>query len=146
MGLVVDTQNIHGHFQTHNLEQDHRNGRGGGRPKKLRMEISTEARQHRREKDIRDQRHDRDVHVRRVEVITRRGEHGRVLLLGDLAVGPGGCREARLLARPRLMSPWEKHEDEFVQDVGVGDVEVVFERGDRDVAIELSSQYLCCCR
>jgi len=35
------------------------------------------------------------------------------------------------------MSPWEKDEKEFIQDVGVGDVEVVFERGDRDVAIEL---------
>lgn len=137
LGLVVDTQNIHGQLQTQNLKQDHRNGRRGGRSKKLRMEITPEARQHRRKKDIRDQRHDRDVHVRRVEVIPRRGEHGRVLLLGDLAVGPGGCRETRLLARPRLVSPWEKHEDDFVQDVGVGDVEVVFKRGDRDVAIEL---------
>ena len=108
------------------------------------MEIPAEARQHRREEDIRDQRHNRDVHVRRVQVISRRGEHGRVLLLGDLPVGPGGCREARLLARPRLMSPWEKHEDEFVQDVGVGDVKVVFKRGDRDVAVELSGQHLCC--
>lgn len=38
------------------------------------------------------------------------------------------------------MSPWEKHQNQFVQHVGVGDVEVVFERGYRDVAVELWSQ------
>lgn len=40
------------------------------------------------------------------------------------------------------MSPWEKDQKDFIQDVGVGDVEVVFERGDGDVAIELQGGYI----
>ena len=40
------------------------------------------------------------------------------------------------------MPPREKDEEDFIQDVGVGDVEVVFERGDRDVAIELQGGYV----
>lgn len=40
------------------------------------------------------------------------------------------------------MPPREKDEKDFIQDVGVGDVEVVFERGDRDVAIELQGGYV----
>ena len=35
------------------------------------------------------------------------------------------------------MAPGEEDEEEFVEDVGVGDVEVVFEGGDVDVAVEL---------
>lgn len=102
------------------------------------MEVPAEARQHRRKEDVGDKGHDGNIHVGRVEIIARREEHGRILLLGDLAVGAWCCCcEACLLARPWLMSPWEKDEKEFIQDVGVGDVEVVFERGDRDVAIEL---------
>lgn len=40
------------------------------------------------------------------------------------------------------MPPREKDKKDFIQDVGVGNVEVVFERGDRDVAIELQSDYV----
>lgn len=35
------------------------------------------------------------------------------------------------------MSPGEHNEDEFIQDIEVGDVEIVFKGGYRDVAIEL---------
>lgn len=35
------------------------------------------------------------------------------------------------------MPPWEKDESEFIQDVGVGNIEVVFESWYGDIAIEL---------
>lgn len=35
------------------------------------------------------------------------------------------------------MSPGEEDENEFIEDVGIGDIEVVFQGGNRDVAIEL---------
>lgn len=41
------------------------------------------------------------------------------------------------MARPGLMSPGEEHEGEFGEDVGVGDVEVVFQGWDGDVAVDL---------
>lgn len=84
------------------------------------MKVTAEARQHRCEEDVGDKGHDGNIHVGGVEVIARREEHGRILLLGDLAIGAGGgSRETSLLARPRLMSPGEHDEDEFIQDIGV---------------------------
>lgn len=38
------------------------------------------------------------------------------------------------------MTPGEKNQGEFIQDVGVGNVEVMFERWYRYVAVELSHQ------
>lgn len=38
------------------------------------------------------------------------------------------------------MPPREQHESEFIQDVGVGDVKVVFKGGYRDVAIKLAQE------
>lgn len=50
------------------------------------MEVATEACQHRRQEDVRDQCHGGDVHVRGVKVVSWRQKHGGILLLGDLAV------------------------------------------------------------
>lgn len=38
------------------------------------------------------------------------------------------------------MSPREEDENQLIEDVGIGNVKVVFQRGDRDVAIKLSRQ------
>lgn len=43
----------------------------------------------------------------------------------------------RLLSAPRSVSPGEEHDVQFLHDVGVGDVEVVFEGGDVDVFVDL---------
>lgn len=42
-----------------------------------------------------------------------------------------------LAARPGLVPPGEEDEEELVEDVGVGYVEVVLERGDVDEAVDL---------
>lgn len=41
---------------------------------------------------------------------------------------------------PWSMAPGEQDDVEFGQDVGVGDVEVVFKLGDVDVAVELEER------
>ena len=46
------------------------------------------------------------------------------------------------LAGPGAVAPGEEDEEEFVYYVGVGDVEVVFEGGDVDVAVELGEGVL----
>ena len=38
------------------------------------------------------------------------------------------------------MSPREEDENQLIEDVGIGNVKVMFQRGDRDVAIKLSRQ------
>ena len=139
--VIIDTQDIHRQLQHQNLKQDHRDGRRRGRPQQLRMEVPTEPSQHRGQEDIRDQCHDGNVHVRRVQVIPGRQKHGRVLLLGDLAVrARRRSRDSGLLSRPWLVSPREEDENQLIEDVGIGNVKVVFQRGDRDVAIKLSRQ------
>ena len=37
------------------------------------------------------------------------------------------------------MPPGEEHEEEFVENIAVGYVEVMFERGDGDVSIQLGA-------
>lgn len=67
------------------------------------------------------------MYTRRVDVFSR-GEE-----LCGLAVGA----HAGLLAGPGAVAPGEEDDPEFLQDVGVGDVEVVFEGGDVYVAVDL---------
>jgi hypothetical protein len=71
--------------------------------------------------------HTWDVHVGAVDVVSR----GEVPAL--LPILPDG-----LLARPRLVPPGEDDEEELVDDVRVGDVEVVLERRDVDVSAKLA--------
>ena len=87
--IIADAENIHGHLETYNLKHNDRNGRRGDGPKQFRVETAPESRQHGRKKNVRDQGHDGDVHVRGIQVIARREEHGRVLLLDQLATGTG---------------------------------------------------------
>jgi hypothetical protein len=49
-------------------------------------------------------------------------------------------RAGDLLSRPRLMSPGEEDNEELVDDVEVGDVEVVLERRHIDIAANLEAQ------
>lgn len=71
--------------------------------------------------------HTWDVHVGAVDVVSR----GEVPAL--LPILPDG-----LLARPRLVPPGEDDEEELVDDVRVGDVEVVLERRDVDISAKLA--------
>lgn len=43
------------------------------------------------------------------------------------------------LPAPRPVSPRKQHYNEFVEDVGIGDIEVVLQRRHIDVAIELAT-------
>lgn len=47
------------------------------------------------------------------------------------------CGRRALFPRPRLMPPREEDEEEFTEDVGGRNIEVVFQRGDGNVAIDL---------
>lgn len=49
-------------------------------------------------------------------------------------------RASDLLAGPRLMSPGKENDEELVNDVEIGDVEVVLERGHIDIAAKLETQ------
>lgn len=66
------------------------------------------------------------VHIRAVDVISWR----QIAQL--LAVGPDS-----LLTGPRLVSPGEENQEELVDDIEVGDVEVVLERRHIYVATNL---------
>ncbi len=69
-----------------------------------------------------------DIHVGAVDVIPR-GEVPAFLAI----------RRRALLSRPRLVSPGKEHDEEFVDDVGVGDVKVVLQSRDVDIATNLES-------
>jgi len=119
------------------------------------MEGPTQAGEEGGEQDVGHEGHDGDVHVRGVEVVAG-GQEGverrRVLLIvGELGFGVksnGDEREgivthagsrrgggARLGARPGFMAPWKEDEEEFAEDVGGGNVEVVFQSWERDIAV-----------
>lgn len=102
------------------------------------MEVAPESSQQYRKQNVCDECHDGDVHVRRIEIVSRGQEHGRILLLDNLTVWSRRvASHSSLLAGPGLVSPWEEDESEFPQDIGVGDVEVVLQCGNGDVAVEL---------
>ncbi len=46
-------------------------------------------------------------------------------------------RRGALLSRPRLVPPREEHKEKFIDDVGVGDVEVVLQSRNVDIATDL---------
>lgn len=79
------------------------------------------------------QAHTWDVHVWAVDVFPWRQKQR------PLAIR----RHWLLLARPRSMAPGEENDEELVDDIGVGDIEVVFEAADIDIAIELSEVSIC---
>lgn len=136
--IVVDAENVHGHLQAQDLKDDHCNRRGGNRAQKLWVEVPTESSQQYRQENVCHHSHNGDVHIGRVEIVSRGEEHGGVLLLDDLAIRSGSIgRHSSLLAGPGLVSPREEDEPDFVQDVGVRDVEVVLESGYGHIAIEL---------
>jgi hypothetical protein len=67
-----------------------------------------------------------DVHVGTVNVVPR-WEVPPFLPIGAHS----------LLARPRLVTPREKDEEQLVYNVGVGDIEVVLQRREVDPAVDL---------
>ena len=83
------------------------------------MESAAQPREEGAEQDVGHEGHDGDVHVRGVEVVA--GGREDVLVGGW---GGGGGRALR--ARPGFVAPGEEDEEEFAEDVGGGDVEVVF--------------------
>lgn len=44
---------------------------------------------------------------------------------------------ADVLARPGTMAPWKEDDEELGEDIAVRDIEVVFQGGDIDIAVEL---------
>ena len=95
------------------------------------MEGAPQTGQERRQKDIGDKGHDRYVHVWAVDVVPRWKEIGRRVL--------DTIGAESLFARPWPVPPGKEDKEEFMDNVGVGDVEVVFEFRDIDVSIELGS-------
>lgn len=83
------------------------------------MEASAEAGQDGAEQDICDERHGRDVHIGRIEVVTRREKDRGIMLLLDLTLWARRRSHPGLLSRPGLVTPWEEHKGEFAQDVCV---------------------------
>lgn len=71
--------------------------------------------------------HTWDIHIGAVDVFSGREVPSILAILSD-----------SLLARPRLVSPREKDEEQFVDDVRVGDVEVVFESRNIDISTDLN--------
>lgn len=74
------------------------------------------------EQNVCDECHDGDVHIGGIDVIPWREE-----VVGVVGIGVGGGRGGRaLFARPGFVTPGEEDEEEFAENVGGGDVEVVF--------------------
>jgi hypothetical protein len=91
------------------------------------MERPTESGEEGGEKYICYDCHGGDVEIGGIDVLDRGGEEGGVLGLGYLAAWRGdGGHGALLLAGPGFVAPGEEDEKEFFEDVGVGNVEVVF--------------------
>lgn len=88
------------------------------------MECSSKTCQQRGEKYVCHERHDRDVHVWRVQIVSRGKEVVRVRCVRR--AGVLNCRGGSLFSGPRLMPPREEDKEDLSQDVGGGDVEVVF--------------------
>src|ERR1700761_2140167 len=66
-------------------------------------------------------------HTGRVDILSRRQE------LCCLPIRP----HSRMLSAPRPVPPREQHNVQFLDNVAVGDVEVVFQGGNIDVAVDL---------
>lgn len=103
------------------------------------MEAAPQACQDCGEENICHKRHHRYIHIRRVDVVSRRQEGRCILLLAHLAIG-AGCRSSDmcLLARPRFVSPGKEHKRQFGKDVCIGHIEVVLQCRDGHVAVQLS--------
>ena len=84
------------------------------------MEGPPKTRKKRREKDVCDECHDRDIHIRGIEIVAWREE---VVAVGCLVLSTGGGWA--LLARPWFVTPGEEDEEEFAEDVRGCNVEVV---------------------
>ena len=74
LALVADTQDIHGNIQTHELQRHKPDcGREYG-AEKLWSKRSSHPSKKCGEEDVGDERHDRDVHIWRIDVVSRRKE------------------------------------------------------------------------
>ena len=129
LGGVGDAHEVASELEDGDLEEHRHEGSRRRVPEQLGLELAPKAGHEGRQQDVRHDGHDGDVHVGAVDVVARR----QVEAL--LAAGADG-----LLAGPRLVPPREQDEEELVDDVGICDVEVVLERVDVDVAVELDER------
>lgn len=105
----VDGQDEGAHLDGQDLQQHDADGQRRRVAQQLRVEVAPQPREQRREQDVRHQRHHRDVHVGRVDVLARGQVEDRVLCVGHVA----------LLPRPGPVPPGEQHDEQLVYDVAV---------------------------
>lgn len=127
LGLVGDAQEVGAKLEHGKFKDDNDTGLGSGVSEKLGLELATKTSQEGGKQNVGNKSHDRDVHVRAVDVVARGQEPAL------LAIGTHG-----LLARPGLVSPGEEDEQQLGDDIAVGNVEVVFEGGEVDPSVGLN--------
>ena len=131
LAVVRDGEKVHGYLENNDLEYHYTQRGGSGGAQKLGVEGTSHPSENCGKQDIRNKRHDGYVHVWRIEVVSRREILKVVLLLRDLARRICGRRgQPGLLTSPRLVPPGEQDEKEFADNVGVRDVEIVFQSWD----------------
>lgn len=126
--LVADAEHIRAELEKDQFDNDNGKGVRGCDTKQLGLERAPEAGHEGAEKNVRYKGHDRDVHVRRVDVFSRWQEERPTSARGTVR---------RRDARPRLVAPGEQHNAQLVDDIAVGHVEVVLQCRDGNVAVEL---------
>ena len=132
----MDAEEVLAGPEDEELEADDDGGVGEGDAEELGLEAPVQAGEEGGQEDVGREGHEGDVHVGGVEVLARGQEVGRGAGAGVRARGV----EAGLLPGPRAVPPGEEDDEEFGEDVGVGDVEVVLQLGDVDVAVELGEE------
>jgi hypothetical protein len=141
--LAGDAQKITSKLEEEDLDDNNDKTDCGCLSEKFWLELMVETGDQSREKDICHQSHNYlvvspqflstgyhcfalhtwDVHIGTIDVVSRRQVPAILSVLSN-----------SLLSRPRLVPPGEKDEEELVDNVRVGDVEVVFQGGDVDIS------------
>ena len=127
LALAVDAEEVHDELEEDDFGDHHHEGGAGDGAQQLGLEGAAQPRQQRVQQDVRHECHQRDVHVRAVDVLARRQEEALLAVVRQL-----------LLARPGPVPPREQHQVQLVDHVAVRHVEVVLQRRHVDVAVELS--------
>lgn len=124
--IVRDAQQVAAQLETEDLCHDYYQGCRRRVSEKFWLKLPAETSKECREKDVRHDSHNGNVHIGAVDVVSRRE------VPSLLSARPDG-----LLARPWLVPPREEDENYFVDDVGIGNVEVVLQGVDVNVSVEL---------
>jgi hypothetical protein len=119
LALGINAQKIPPQPQKHLLQENNHTRVAERHAQQLRLELPIQSRYQCAQQHVGCESHYGDVHVRAIDVFPWWEERG--------GAARGGGLIMRDLAGPGSVAPGEEDDEEFIDYVGVGDVEVVFE-------------------